>query len=90
MQGMGEQRLTIFLPSEISSPRRSPDEHFGSEVLDMILSIEKARAFGAAVAPVLLSSPGQAMTVSRGRELAILVQLGVSSDRAAGHPVLAS
>lgn len=77
MHGTGEHKPTIFLPSAISTPWRV----FGSELFDMILSMEKASAFGAAGAPLLLSCLVQDITVSKGRELAIFAELGVSSSR---------
>lgn len=83
MQGIGEQRLTIFFPSEFPRPRLSSKELFVSEVFDIIRSIEKASAFGVAEVPFLGSRLGRGITVSKGRELAILAELDVSSSRLA-------
>lgn len=65
MQGMGAHKPVVLFPSVLSSPLRS------SVVLDMILSMEKAKGFGEDSTALLGSSLGQDMTVSRGKELAI-------------------
>lgn len=85
MHGIGEQSPSIFIPSEDSTTRRSSKRPFGSEVLDMIRSMEKASAFGAADTPFLPpSSRGQDIAVPIGRELDMLcTELGVSSSRPA-------
>lgn len=65
MQGMGAHKPVVLFPSVLSGPLRS------SVVLDMILSMEKAKGFGEESTALLGSSLGQDMTVSRGKELAI-------------------
>lgn len=66
MQGIGEQSPSSFFPSE-----RSSAFPFGSELLDMIQSMEKASVLGAADGAVL----PQDTTVSKEAELAILLPL---------------
>lgn len=66
MQGIGEQSPSNLFPSD-----RSSALPFGSELLDMIQSMEKARVLGAADGPVL----PQDITASKEAELAILLLL---------------
>lgn len=77
IQGMGAHKPVARFPSVLSGPLRS------SVVLDMILSMEKAKGFGEDSTALLGSSLGQDMTVSRGKELAIAsffpAELGMSS-----------
>ncbi|TNN88200.1 hypothetical protein EYF80_001416 [Liparis tanakae] len=54
MQGIGEHSPSSFLPSDRSSVRP-----FGSELLDMIRSMEKASVLGAADGPVKRPKPAQ-------------------------------